>query len=81
MKALGHTFVDVLKVDIEGAEFASFLDVDTYNNEKTCFWKNLPLEYVLSFSLSLSLVLFPYHHHHYHHNQQRCATFNGNTLA
>ena len=53
MYALNHNYVDVLKVDIEGAEFSSFLSVVTADDEEKCSWRNLPLSNVAQLSMEI----------------------------
>ena len=45
--------MDVLKVDIEGAEFSSFLSVVTADDEENCSWRNLPLSNVAQLSMEI----------------------------
>ena len=53
MRSLNHNFVDVLKIDIEGAEFDSILEVAIDVGEENCLWKNLPLSNVAQLSMEI----------------------------
>ena len=53
MQALNHNFVDVLKIDIEGAEFESILEVAIDVGEENCSWRNLPLSNVAQLSMEI----------------------------